>query len=80
MRLDALEREALKYALNDFNGDVYLFGSRIDDTKRAIILLKESIKKFNPYKTEKKYTPDELEYYDSLSFRGSQSKIVIRKL
>jgi len=35
MRLDALEREALKYALNDFNGDVYLFGSRIDDTKKG---------------------------------------------
>ena len=40
-----------------------------EDLKRAIILLKESIKKFNSYKTEKKYTPDELEYYDSLSFR-----------
>ena len=24
MRLDALEREALKYALNDFDGDAYL--------------------------------------------------------
>ena len=35
MRLDALEREALKYALNDFDGDAYLFGSRIDDTKRG---------------------------------------------
>ena len=44
-----------------------------EDLKRAIILLKESIKKFNPYKTEKKYTPDELEYYDSLSFRFEKS-------
>ena len=35
MRLDALEREALKYALNDFTGDVYLFGSRVDDTKKG---------------------------------------------
>ncbi len=35
MRLDALESEALKYALNDFNGDVYLFGSRTDDTKKG---------------------------------------------
>jgi len=44
-----------------------------EDLKRAIILLKESIKKFHPYKTEKKYTPDELEYYDSLSFRFEKS-------
>lgn len=44
-----------------------------EDLKRAISLLKESIKKFNPYNTEKKYTPDELEYYDSLSFRFEKS-------
>ena len=44
-----------------------------EDLKRASILLKESIKKFNPYKIEKKYTPDELEYYDSLSFRFEKS-------
>ena len=50
-----------------------------EDLKRAIILLKESIKKFNPYKTEKKYTPDELEYYDSLSFRFEKSVEPIEK-
>ncbi len=44
-----------------------------EDLKRAVILLKESVKKFNPYKIEKKYTPDELEYYDSLSFRFEKS-------
>ncbi len=44
-----------------------------EDLKRAITLLKESIKKFNPYKVEKKYIPDELEYYDSLSFRFEKS-------
>ena len=32
-------------------------------------ILKFSVKKFKPYKTRKIYTPDELEYYDSLSFR-----------
>ena len=35
MRLDVCEKGALRYALNDFDGDVYLFGSRIDDTKRG---------------------------------------------
>ena len=38
-----------------------------DDVKNATTLLKASIKKFSPYKVEKKYTPKELEYYDSLS-------------
>ena len=33
------------------------------------MLLQFSVKKFKPYKTWKIYTPDELEYYDSLSFR-----------
>lgn len=40
-----------------------------EDLKGAVILLNGSIKKFKPYKTRKIYTPDELEYYDSLSFR-----------
>ena len=40
-----------------------------EDLERAIMLLQSSIKKFKPYKTRKIYTPDELEYYDSLSFR-----------
>jgi uncharacterized protein len=35
MRLDECERKALKYSLADFEGDVYLFGSRLDDTKRG---------------------------------------------
>ena len=44
------------------------------DLKKAITLLKASIKGFKPYKTEKKiYTPKELEYYDSLSFRFEKS-------
>ena len=40
-----------------------------EDLERAIMLLQSSIKKFKPYKTRKIYTPDELEYYNSLSFR-----------
>lgn len=40
-----------------------------EDLKKAVMLLKASIKKFRPYKAGKIYTPDELEYYDSLSFR-----------
>lgn len=39
------------------------------DLKSAVSLLKASVKKFKPYKQKKIYTPDELEYYDSLSFR-----------
>jgi uncharacterized protein len=35
MRLDEDERKALKYALKDFHGEVYLFGSRIDNAKRG---------------------------------------------
>jgi len=50
MRLDALEREALKYALNDFNGDVYLFGSRIDDTKKDIDILLIPKERTNTFK------------------------------
>ena len=44
-----------------------------DDLKKAITLLKASVKKFKPYKVEKIYTPKELEYYDSLSFRFEKS-------
>ena len=35
MRLDKLEREALKFVLKDFKGEIYLFGSRLDDDKRG---------------------------------------------
>lgn len=45
----------------------------LEDLRKAITLLRFSIKKFKPYKTRKKYTPDELEYYDSLSFRYEKS-------
>ncbi len=35
MRLDICEKEALAYALKDFKGDIYLFGSRADDKKKG---------------------------------------------
>ena len=35
MRLDEQEKKALKYALKDFHGDIYLFGSRTDNAKRG---------------------------------------------
>jgi predicted nucleotidyltransferase len=52
MRLDAQEKEALKYALNDFKGKMYLFGSRLNNMKKGgdidILLIPE--KKTNPLK------------------------------
>lgn len=35
MRLDTEEKEALRFALKDFRGKVYLFGSRLDNTKKG---------------------------------------------
>ena len=35
MRLDNNEKKALKYALKDFEGKVYIFGSRADDNKKG---------------------------------------------
>lgn len=40
-----------------------------EDLKKAAALLKAALDKFKPYVLEKIYTSDELEYYDSLSFR-----------
>lgn len=50
-----------------------LIFQEVEDFKKAVVLLKASIKKFKPYKARKIYTPDELEYYDSLSFRFEKS-------
>ncbi len=35
MRLSELERKALKTSLTDFEGEVYLFGSRLDPKRRG---------------------------------------------
>lgn len=50
-----------------------LIFQEFEDIKKAVVLLKSSIKKFKPYNANKIYTPDELEYYDSLSFRFEKS-------
>jgi hypothetical protein len=44
-----------------------------EDLKKAVNLLKASIERFKVYKVGKIYTPNELEYYDSLSFRFEKS-------
>lgn len=35
MRIDAQEKAALKFALKSFKGDVYLFGSRLNPSKKG---------------------------------------------
>lgn len=35
MRLDEQEKEGLRFALKNFKGEVYLFGSRLDDKKKG---------------------------------------------
>jgi len=35
MRLDKQEKKALKYALQNFQGEIYLFGSRTDNAGRG---------------------------------------------
>lgn len=35
MRLDPVEKKALEQVLNDVDGEVYLFGSRVDHSKRG---------------------------------------------
>ena len=52
MRLDRCEKKALAYALRDFEGDAYLFGSRVDATKKGgdIDLLLIPRKRNNPLK------------------------------
>jgi len=52
MRLDMCEKKALAYALRDFEGDAYLFGSRADTAKKGgdIDLLLIPKMKNNPLK------------------------------
>ena len=50
-----------------------LISQELEDFKKAVALLMASIGKFKPYQVRKIYTPDELEYYDSLAFRFEKS-------
>jgi len=47
--------------------------NEFENLKKGASLLKASIETFSPYDSEKRYTPLELEYYDSLSFRFEKS-------
>ena len=40
-----------------------------ENLKRAVVLLKSSLESYKPYDPTKEYSPNEMEYYDSLSFR-----------
>lgn len=48
-----------------------------EELKRALTLLQSSTKKYVPYDSKKIYSPDELEYYDSLSFRFEKSVEIV---
>ena len=50
-----------------------LISREFNDLKKAVYLLKASVKKFKPYRVRKNYSPVELEYYDSLAFRFEKS-------
>lgn len=83
MRLDKNERVALERAIDGVEGDVYLFGSRADDTarggdidilvfsdaERAFTLLRASLESVPPYDASATYSPKEREPYDALSDR-----------
>jgi len=46
-----------------------LISRQFNDVEKAKTLLQASVDKFAPYDVDHVYTPGELEYYDSLSFR-----------
>lgn len=51
----------------------HLILKQFKDLEKIVFLLKNSTKKYKPYKINKIYTPDNMEYYDSLSFRFEKS-------
>lgn len=77
MRLDEVEKKALKHALKDFQGEVYLFGSRIDNSKRGgdIDILLMPKKRFKPLKlaleTQRKFFSQCEENIDVLIYNNS---------
>ncbi|MGE5342978.1 MAG: nucleotidyltransferase domain-containing protein [Candidatus Omnitrophota bacterium] len=58
MRLDNVQKAALEKAIRNVNGDVYLFGSRVDDSKKGgdidILIFSEE----NPFKLSQKVSID----------------------
>jgi len=77
MRLDEVEKKALKHALKDFHGEVYLFGSRIDNSKRGgdIDILLMPKKKSRPLKltldTQRKFFSQCEENIDVLVYNNT---------
>jgi predicted nucleotidyltransferase len=77
MRLDDLEKKALKHALKDFHGEVYLFGSRVDNSKRGgdIDILLKPNKKSRPLKltldTQRKFFSQCEENIDVLVYNNT---------
>jgi len=58
MRLDKNQLKALKHALKEVDGEVFLFGSRVDDDKRGgdidILVFSEN----NPFKLSRQISID----------------------
>jgi len=46
-----------------------LIRKSFNDLERSVYLLRSSLESYKPFDPEKKYSPKEMEYYDSLSFR-----------
>ena len=49
--------------------DKELIFKRLSDLNKSTVLLQASVNKYEPYDIDHIYTADELEYYDSLSYR-----------
>jgi predicted nucleotidyltransferase len=58
MRLDNVQKEALQRAIQNVNGEVYLYGSRVDDSKKGgdidVLIFSEE----NPFKLSQKVSID----------------------
>ena len=48
-----------------------------EDLKKAVSLLSGSVNRYVPYEPQKEYSQEELDYYDSLSFRFEKTIEVI---
>ena len=50
------------------------------DWKSACLLLEDSLNHYVPFQAKKSYSPKELEFYDSLSFRFIKSLQVLLRI
>ena len=58
MRLDPIEKEALNHALQNVKGEVFLFGSRVDHSKKGGDIDLLIFSKENPFVLSKKVSVD----------------------